>query len=1557
MVLSCYFFDALTCASSVSAASPTIAGFSPNADAIGNRGRAVPGARFRHLAMAWIAMLAVVMGTMSAQAQTSEPVGTTSGTLTATVTITAAGISASTTAAALPVLTQGIAGLDFKLASGGTCAASTAYTVNQTCTVNYTFTPSHPWARYGGIEVVTDAGKVLGNSFVQGTGNGPQAAFSLSTPTAPVTLGGGFHQPTGIALDAAGNIFVADLNNNTVYEILAAGGYTTINTLGGGFDGPSTVAIDGSGNIYIANANDQTVSEMPPGCTSAACVVTLGGGFTRPAGIAVDGEGNVYVADYNNQAVTEMPPNCFNTSCMTKLGGGFRNPRDVAVDGDGNVYVVDPVNVALTRMPAGCTKLSCVTILGGGFSYPEGVAVDGAGNVYVADQNNSMLKKIAPTCFDSGCVVTLGRSFSFPVGVALDGNENIYVVNQFYNSVQRLDLQDAPSLSFTGVAAGSSSAPQVVTLSNNGNLPLTISALSATNASLDGDTTCDTSTAVAAGGGCSMSIEFIPAAQGSQNTGSVSITDNTLYANPNLTQTVALSGPGLGSGSSPQTISFPAPVSPVQYGVAPVTLAATASSGLPISYAITGPATVSGSTLTFHGPGTVTIVASQYGNGTYAVAASVTQTIFVSSGPILSVGTSSGTQTATLSFNSTGTLNSTLSTAIQVVTKGATGLDFNYVSGGTCLPNMSFVPNQTCTVDYTFTPTHPWMRSGGIQLLNSAGSIVSSTYLSGVGNGAQTTFALSTPTGPISLGSGFINPWGMAVDGNGNVYVGDAGTFVTNTGPGNGYVYEILAAGGYTTIKKLGGVFAYPDGLAVDGIGNVYVTDSGNSTVREIPPGCLISSCVTALGGDWRQPLGIAVDQSGNVYVADLAATVVKMPPNCFSTSCMTILGGGFAVPYGVAVDGGGNVYVADHYNNTVSVMPADCVNANCVVPLGGGFNSPAGIAVDGSGNVYVTEHDEVTKMPPDCFTADCVTMLVSGVHPLDIAVDGSGNVFFTDSSNAKADKIDLQDPPSLSFASTPLGIPSAPQLVTVGNNGSLPLTISTLTLADASLGTGTSCTTSSAVASGATCALNIEFTPATLGSPLSGSVSINDNNLFNPSAAQVIGLTGSSVQQTPTVTLASVPTVGQGRNSLLSVWLMWTGAGAAPTGAVTFRVDNGTTLNAVCTGTSSPILCTYSGGFAVGSHTLSASYAGDANYTGAAATPGNFTISTASLTIKANDANRFYGAANPAFTGSVSGAQSGDTFVESFTTSATSLSSVTTYAIVPSVTGANVSSYAETIVNGTLTIAPAPTSIALSASSPSLASGQSVTFTAQVSPFASGTPTGIVTILDNGSPLTTLTLNGGSATYVTTALSPGIAHVLTATYGGDNNFLGTTPSGTPAGTVTVAVGGTDTALTPTSGTSFTLIPGGALNFSLLLTPQPGAYPGPVTFSISGLPPGATATFTPPGLSAVTSPTTVQVTIHAAASTAKLIRMHGDMGAIALGLLLIPIGCSRRTRKRLGNLSFLAILLGGVLSSMVITGCGSNNGFFRQAPRDYTLTITATSGSVQHVATITLNIQ
>ena len=101
--------------------------------------------------------------------------------------------------------------------------------------------------------------------------------------------------------------------------------------------------------------------------------------------------------------------------------------------------------------------------------------------------------------------------------------------------------------------------------------------------------------------------------------------------------------------------------------------------------------------------------------------------------------------------------------------------------------------------------------------------------------------------------------------------------------------------------------------MAVDGSGNIYIADTFNSAVKEMPPGCASSTCVTTLGGGFYYPFGVAVDGSGNVYVGDTGAGLVQeMPPGCFTSSCVTTLGGQFFSPTGVVVDGRGNVYVAD---------------------------------------------------------------------------------------------------------------------------------------------------------------------------------------------------------------------------------------------------------------------------------------------------------------------------------------------------------------------------------------------------------------------------------------------------------------------------------------------------------------------------------------------------------------------------------------------------------------------------------------------------------------------
>jgi hypothetical protein len=171
----------------------------------------------------------------------------------------------------------------------------------------------------------------------------------------------------------------------------------------------------------------------------------------------------------------------------------------------------------------------------------------------------------------------------------------------------------------------------------------------------------------------------------------------------------------------------------------------------------------------------------------------------------------------------------------------------------------------------------------------------------------------------------------------------------------------------------------------------------------------------------------------------------------------------------------------------------------------------------------------------------------------------------------------------------------------------------------------------------------------------------------------------------------------------------------------------------------------------------------------------GTLTITPATqvLTVKANDTTRAFGAANPTFTGTVTGAQNGDTFTESFATTATTTSAVGSYPIVPSATGTNLGNYTVAIVNGALTVTAAATTTTLTAPA-SAAYGAGVTLTATVAS-TGGTPGGTVTFYNGATPLGTGALNAsGVATLSTTALPPGTDSI-TAAYAATGNFAAST--------------------------------------------------------------------------------------------------------------------------------------------------------------------------------------
>ena len=359
------------------------------------------------------------------------------------------------------------------------------------------------------IRKVTPAGVVTtlaGDASITDTFNRPIGGSADGTGHSARFAG-----PSGVAVDSAGNVFVADTGNSTIRQVTPAGVVTTLAGWGPGstdgpgrtarFCGPSGVAVDGAGNVFVADQNNETIRRVTP----AGMVTTLAGlannpgsadgtgsaaRFSGPSGVAVDCAGNVYVADFWNQTIRKVTPACVVTTLAGLAGiqgsadgtgsaARFWDPSGVAVDGAGNVYVAAFWNQTIRKVtPAGVvTTLAGLADISGSadgtgsaarFSGPSGVAVDSAGNVYVADKWNQTIRKVTP----AGVVTTLagmagswgsadgtGSAARFwdPSGVAVDSAGNVYVADNLNDLIRKVTPAGEVT-TLAGQASGSGSA-------------------------------------------------------------------------------------------------------------------------------------------------------------------------------------------------------------------------------------------------------------------------------------------------------------------------------------------------------------------------------------------------------------------------------------------------------------------------------------------------------------------------------------------------------------------------------------------------------------------------------------------------------------------------------------------------------------------------------------------------------------------------------------------------------------------------------------------------------------------------------------------------------------------------------------------------------------------------------------------------------------------------------------------------------------------------------------------------------------------------------------------
>jgi alpha-tubulin suppressor-like RCC1 family protein/sugar lactone lactonase YvrE len=336
------------------------------------------------------------------------------------------------------------------------------------------------------LTVSTLAGQPLSSGALDGAGNAAR-----------------FYYPSGVAADNAGNLYLADTDNDTIRKIVVSTG--TVTTLAGQagisgntdatgsaarFNMPSGVAVDAADNIYVADTLNNTLRKI----TASGVVSTLAGSpgvsgnvdgtgsaasFQGPQGLAIDIGGNLYVADTNNQTirkvvvatgvVTTVAGVAGNPGSADGLGSAarFNNPSGVAVDASGNLYVADTENHTIRQiLPSGmATTLAGLAGYSGGadgtgsaarFNSPSDLAVDSSGNVYVADTDNFTVRKVIPS---SGTVTTLAGlaetsgsadgvgsavRFFHPAGIAIDSNSNLYVADTDNQTVRVGLLAIAP---------------------------------------------------------------------------------------------------------------------------------------------------------------------------------------------------------------------------------------------------------------------------------------------------------------------------------------------------------------------------------------------------------------------------------------------------------------------------------------------------------------------------------------------------------------------------------------------------------------------------------------------------------------------------------------------------------------------------------------------------------------------------------------------------------------------------------------------------------------------------------------------------------------------------------------------------------------------------------------------------------------------------------------------------------------------------------------------------------------------------------------------------------
>ncbi len=373
------------------------------------------------------------------------------------------------------VATQGVPALDFTDAGSGSCTyhgGGNFFNPGDSCSLDVNFRPQFPGLRKGAATLLDTAGNSLGAAYVAGTGVAPQVTFPPGRQTVVDT---GLGRPKGVALDSAGNVFVADSQDGVVYKESAGGNSRAI--IASGLNHPTAVAIDGAGSLFVATANGLYQETALAGSYTQKALIT---NLANLTGVAVDGDGSLYLTSSASGNVHKETLSIAGSYTETAVGFGISHPGGVTVDGNGTVFVADPQQGTVYKESPAANGVYEQATVAAGLEGPENLAVDGGGNLYITSSQRGTVYRETPVS-GGGYVQSIAASLSQPWGIGLDSRGNLYISQgQSGGGLLMVDVSDPPILNFDRASVGSTSpdSPQLVTLANIGNAALDIPVLS-----------------------------------------------------------------------------------------------------------------------------------------------------------------------------------------------------------------------------------------------------------------------------------------------------------------------------------------------------------------------------------------------------------------------------------------------------------------------------------------------------------------------------------------------------------------------------------------------------------------------------------------------------------------------------------------------------------------------------------------------------------------------------------------------------------------------------------------------------------------------------------------------------------------------------------------------------------------------------------------------------------------------------------------------------------------------------------------------------------------------